>query len=224
MGHPKSKARRWEERRESKKRKRLRVKRDNAARAEKGKKKRHKVIILLDTDGNTLVRVSNAGRLMCGLLTIITLWMLSVGIPYDTVIAAVNGELTQEMEDMVQKLREDIVDAADGHIACAPLFKDGREESRPFEEVVDDPRHILETWEMWKKVTISPRGVIDGIAMVIAAETKGLSGFLVISSNNEGELVPVDSRGGSTVGVPMALHLGIHWEALVRLVSPVVLL
>lgn len=218
MGHPKSKARRCEERRESKKRKRLRVKRDNAARAEK---KRHKVIILLDTDGNTLVRVSNAGRSMCGLLTIITLWMLSVGIPYDTVIAAVNGELTQEMEDMVQKLREDIVDAADGHIAYAPLVNDGTEESRPFEEVVDDPGHILETLEMWKKVTISPRGVIDGIAMVIAAEKKGLSGFLVISSNNEGELVPIDSDDSSTVGVPMALHLGIHWEALVRLVSPV---
>lgn len=103
-----SKHRKREDRKKSKKRARERKARQakqaqGCARAPAKKEKEEDV--LFSDHGNMFVAMSNGGRDMCGLLTLIALWMRSVGIPYETVFATVNGELTKEMKEKVQWLR-----------------------------------------------------------------------------------------------------------------------
>lgn len=49
------------------------------------------------------VKYGGGGR--CTLLTLRSSWMMSVGVPFHTVVAAVNGELTFVVEEKTQWLR-----------------------------------------------------------------------------------------------------------------------
>lgn len=128
-----SKHRKREDRKKLKKRARERKARQakqahGCARAPAKKEEEEEEDVIFSDHGNPFVAMSNGGRDMCALLTLIALWMLSVGIPYETVFAAVNGELTKEMKEKVQWLRKRIVEKSDGHPACDSLDRDGTEE------------------------------------------------------------------------------------------------
>lgn len=233
---PVSKYMQKKERKKAKKRSRARARVENAARAKREKtvkkeeeedasqnrEKNHEkeeVRVYYDSGGNTLVAAPNASGGNCALLTLLTQWMLSVGIPYDTVFSAYNGKLTKEIKDKVQWLRMAIVDVSDGHLACSYLDRDGTKESRSFEEVVQSPEHI-ETKEMWDKVMRCAYGHVDGRGVVVGAQVLGLDGFRVVSSDKDGKLLPVDGRHDNTEVDHMALHHSYgHWEALVPLAS-----
>lgn len=83
-------------------------------------------------------------------MSLICLHDLGVGIPYETVLASVTGELSAEMEARARKLRQDIVAAAaDGHEKCDGLLGKGSIESLSFDDVVCNSKHIIETLEMF---------------------------------------------------------------------------
>ncbi|CAN0200308.1 unnamed protein product [Ectocarpus sp. 12 AP-2014] len=159
----------------------------------------------------------NASGGMCGLLTLISLWLLSVGIPYDTVFAAVNGELSREMKEKVQWLREAIVEKSNDHPACDRLCQDGTKESRSLEESLKCAEP-LETKEMWDNVTLHPEGHIDGMGMVIGAQVVGLDGFRVAEAGEGGRLQLVDGWHDKIEAKHLALHHKWgHWEVLLLL-------
>lgn len=138
------------------------------------------------------------------------------GIPYDTVFASVNGELTAEMEGRVQQLHEDIVAAADGHEKCDGLFGDGSKEPRKFRNVVCDTTYEIETMEMFKAVILCPDGYIGWRTVMIGTELLRLDGFRIVESNKEGKLLSTYGRHESTEGIPMARYYRRgHYEAVV---------
>lgn len=170
---------------------------------------------LRDSGGNELMVAPNAGSSNCALLTLLTQWMRSVGIPSDTAVVAVNGKLSPEMVERVKWLRKAIVDASHGHPLCENLDDDGTKETRSFEEVVQDPNHIIETREMWELVTLCLHGYLDGRGLMIGAEILGMHEFKIVSADGDGNVRPVDGWFDSTVGVPMAIHHAYgHYEAV----------
>lgn len=176
------------------------------------------------TSGGTMyMSLDVAGGGMCGLLVVIALWMISTGIPYAVAFAAVNGELTDEMQEFVQYLRGIIVDMSDGRLQ----LKEG-EESASFEDVVDNPGHKIETKGMWEKVTLASYGYLGGFAMELVAEFFRLDGFRIVRAGEDGLVVPCDCKGEalSENDVRLVLFDGCgHFKALVpmeamSLVSP----
>lgn len=176
----------------------------------------HVPIRLHDTGGNTVMTMPNSGLGRCALLTLIALRDLKDRIPYDTVFASVNGELTAEMEGRVQQLREDIVAAAYGHEICDGLLGEGSKEPRSFYDVVYDTTYDIVTMGMFVAVTLCPYGYIGRRAVTIGAELLRLDGFRIVVSDKEGTLRSTYRPDESTEGIPMAryYHWG-HYEAVV---------
>lgn len=176
-----------------------------AVTAEEGKKAAvEKKTMVEDGDGHvyhttgavTYRSLDVAGGGMCGLLTLIALYMIFNGEPYAFVFAVVNGEVTSEMRGYVQCLRGIIVHMSNGRITH---LGDG-EESAPFDDVVDNPDHEIKTKGMWKKVTLATRGYLDGLAMVLLSEYFGLDGFRIIRASGDGLLVGAVRSQGSNFG------------------------
>lgn len=171
------------------------------------------------SDGVMYRSLDVAGGGMCGLLVVIALYMISKGDPYSLVSATVYGELTNKMRGYVQCLRGIIVHMSEGRITH---LQDG-EESVPFDDVVDNPDHEIETKGMWRMVTLAERGYLDGLAMGLLAEYFGLNGLRIVRTNGDGLLLPCDFKG-LTLGegcVRLVMYDGFgHFKALVRVEPP----
>ncbi|CAM9189687.1 unnamed protein product [Ectocarpus sp. 6 AP-2014] len=165
-------------------------------------------------DGATYRSLDVAGGGMCAVLTLIALYMISNGDPYSFVFAAVCGEVTSEMRGYVQCLRGIIVHMSEGRITH---LGDG-EESAPFDDVVENPNHEIETKGMWRMVMLAARGYLGTLAMGLLAEYFGLNGFRVVRPDEDGLLVPCDLEGLTLEGdVHLAMYDGFgHFKALVR--------
>lgn len=168
--------------------------------------------------GTRYMSLDVAGGGMCGLLALIALYQIIIGILYAEVFAAVKGRLTDEMKEHVQWLRGTIVNMSDGR---SPLA-DG-EESGPFEDVVDNPNHEIETKGMWEKVTLGPHGYLGGFAMGLLAEFFELDGFRIVRREREDEPMVSCNAKDPTLNeknVHLVLYDGYgHFKALVLMES-----
>ena len=193
----------------------------NDKREKAKQRRREENFRLRDTADNPATTMPNIADGSCAALSLICLHDLGVGIPYETVLASVNGVLSAEMKARVRKLREDIVAAAaGGHEKCEGLLGQGAVESLPFDDVVYNSKHIIETLEMFKAVTLCDDGYLDWRAVMIGAELLKLDGFRIASSDNDGKLLSTVNRTESTAGIPMVrFYEWGHYEAVV--VAPV---
>lgn len=116
--------------------------------------------------------------------------MISAGMSYAMFFLAVNGELTDEMKEIVQYLRGIIVDMSDGRLQ----LEDG-EESVLFNDVVNNSDHEIETKGMWRNVMLAPDGYLDKVAMMLLAEHFGLDGFRIVRARKDGLVEPCDFEG-----------------------------
>lgn len=170
-----------------------------------------------DSDGNKFVAMPNAGRDICGFLTLLAHWMLSVGIPYDSVLAAVNGTPTKELQDRVQKLREDVVRASNVEQHFIARFEYGVKETLSLEQLLRG-QDIIQTKKMWDAVHLHPNGHADAMGLVLGASLLQLRDFKIVHAGNDGRLVTADGCSSSTAGSTMALHH--RWGQIEAIVPP----
>ncbi|CAM9632969.1 unnamed protein product [Ectocarpus sp. 13 AM-2016] len=165
------------------------------------------------SDGRKHMALDVGGGGLCALLSVIALVMYTEGTPCEEILAAVSGELTDDMKEFVQSLRANIVSTCGDQFA----FEDG-EELASFNDIVHNPMWVIVTRAMWELVTLHPTGYLDGRGVWLLAKFLGLLGLRIVK-HEDGHLVPCDAGGPiSSEECPMLLHEGNgHFKALVPL-------
>lgn len=169
--------------------------------------------LYLTSGGRQLMALDVGGGGLCVLLGVIALAMYAAGTPCEEILAAVSGELTDDMKEYVQSLRANIVTTCGDQFE----FKDG-EELASFDDIVHNPMWVIVTRAMWERVTLHPTGYLDGRAAWLLAKFLGLHGLRIVK-HEDGHLVPCDAEGPiSSEECPMLLHDGYgRFKALVSL-------
>ena len=156
-----------------------------------------------------------AGHGTCAMLVVYALRMLANGVSYDEVSSVVYpkiGDISVELKDGVQRIRNAIADASDDELSH---LGDG-EESQSLEYVLKNASHEIETKDMFKAVALLEDGYLDPVAMRLAAGHLKLNGIRVVRLV-DGVLEPCDKQGDLTdTDVNLALFDGkSHYMALV---------
>lgn len=169
-------------------------------------------------DGKLYVSIPNSGfSNSCALMASLQRHMVRDGVPLAAIIEATNGEISSELKDALQCIRDTIVINSRGHDLLDGLSSNIEDELLPFDDLVHNPSALILTKPMWEAIMRCVHGLLDGRAVMIGGEALDLDGLVICQLNSDGLLVPAD---GSSTPIADAKHIVFHdghahYEALV---------
>ena len=168
--------------------------------------------------GREFRALRNMGMGSCGPISQYQSYLKQQNTPWNE-IQATTGQLDDTQMAEVQKIRTMAVQLFKSKSYYDGRFHDGVE-SKPYEDVVYDSNHIIETLAMWERVTLN--GWVDGLAMNLMAEGLGLEGFALVEAGDDMILYSAQLERTTPVKgkSSMILIKNGHYEALYQCGGP----